>query len=233
MQVNNVNFVLTAIICRDVTSNFVGIAVDSNGKNHILYDGINAKLIEFFNENDLLSPITKFCWPLDLWYAKKADQTVFDDLLNLPAPSAQSASNGHAWWFNWKLWVLLATSTSWFLMQRNFINNLIECETELAKAMGKMLTYCDNDKEIELMPFQLAKGLLQLKSLFEKMQFSSSSFKYLDTHPLVDAFRFSQDVEQCAFEVCSNPFIFNFESLGVWLWYMFKTVQIICEENQA
>ncbi len=99
--------------------------------------------------------------------------------------------------------------------------------------MDTTLTYLVEEETVELSSVQLAKGLLQIKTLFEQVQVGDQPAKYLDTCPLGEALGLSPDVQQCAFEAWTNLFEFYFDFLGLQHYYTFKTNTISCEVKTA
>ncbi len=63
------------------------------------------------------------------------------------------------------------------------------------------------------------------------MQMDDLLAKCIDTHPLVEAFGLSPDVQECAFEVWIILFDFYFDFLGLQHHYTFRTNAITHEEK--
>ena len=63
------------------------------------------------------------------------------------------------------------------------------------------------------------------------MQIGDQLAKGIDTCPLVEALRFSPDVQQCAHEMWINLFEFYFDFLGLTQYYTFKMNKITSKEK--
>ena len=140
-------------------------------KSHF-YDGMASPQMAIFQHNKSLSSIATFGGPLQLWYVKKAEQNISD--VQVPRENIQPSiilirhstgltNLGTTCYLN----ALIQMTFSFSPMQRIIMENMIESETELAKAMNQTLTYFVEEEILEMSSVQLANGLFQMKTLFQ------------------------------------------------------------------
>ena len=99
-----------------------------------------------------------------MWYVKKVEQAVSD--VQAPRENIPPSINMIRQPIGLKnlgstcaLNNLIQMTFSFSPMQRGIMDYLIECETELAKVMDKMVTHLDDDEIAELSSLQLTNSL--------------------------------------------------------------------------